>query len=131
MKLMAALAVVGFAISLVGCASVGPVTTVTVPDVKSVTGTWKGVVYRSGVEPDYVTVTIKEDGSYEAVSAHRSGTSRGAGKIAIKDGHLVIESEKGHGVGTLSRNPGGDLVMDVQATLSDNSTLTARLWPSR
>ena len=121
MKLMAALAVVGFAISLVGCASVGPVTPVTVPDVKSVTG----------VEPDYVTVTIKEDGSYEAVSAQRSGTSRGTGKIVIKDGHLVIESEKGHGVGTLSRNPGGDLVMDVQATLSDNSTLTAKLWPSR
>jgi hypothetical protein len=34
-------------------------------------------------------------------------------------------------VGTLLRNPAGDLVMNVDATLSDNSTLSAKLWPSR
>jgi hypothetical protein len=49
----------------------------------------------------------------------------------IRDGRLIIEGEKGHGVGTLLRNPGGDLVMNVDAVLSDNSTLTAKLWPSR
>jgi len=123
--------VVGFVISLTACAKVGPVTQVTVPDVKSVTGTWKGLVYRSGVEAERITLTIHEDGSYDIVSAQRPGTSSGKGKLAIADGRLLFEGERGRGVGTLLRNPGGDLVMNVDATLSDNSTLTAKLFPSR
>ena len=123
--------VVGFVISLTGCAKVGPVTQVTVPDVKSVTGTWKGLVYRSGVEAERITLTIHEDGSYDIVSAERPGTSSGKGKLVIADGRLLFEGERGRGVGTLLRNPGGDLVMNVDATLSDNSTLTAKLFPSR
>lgn len=122
--------VVGFVISLTGCAKVGPVTQVTVPDVKSVTGTWKGLVYRSGVEAVQITLTIHEDGSYDIVSAERPGTSSGKGKLVIADGRLLFEGERGRGVGTLLRNPGGDLVMNVDATLSDNSTLTAKLFPS-
>jgi len=122
--------VVGLVISLASCAKVGPVTQVTVPDVKSVTGTWKGLVYRSGVEPDRVTLTIREDGSYDLVSDQRPGTSAGRGKLVIADGRLLFEGERGRGVGTLLRNPGGDLVMNVDATLSDNSVLTAKLFPS-
>jgi len=33
-------------------------------------------------------------------------------------------------VGTLLRNPAGDLVMSIDATLSDNTTVSAKLWPS-
>ena len=51
--------IVGFAASLIGCASAGPITPVEVSDVKSVAGTWKGTVYRSGFAPDYVTLTIR------------------------------------------------------------------------
>jgi hypothetical protein len=123
--------VVGFAASLVGCASFGPVTPVAVSDVKSVAGTWKGVVYLSGSEPDYVTLTIREDGSYDVVSREPIGTSRGKGQIVISHGRLIMQGEKGRGVGTLLRNPSGDLTMNIQATLSDNSILTAELWPSR
>jgi hypothetical protein len=123
--------IVGFAASLVGCASAGPITPVAVSDVKSVAGTWKGTVYQSGSEPEYVTLTIREDGSYDVVSAQTIGASRGRGKIVISEGRILFEGEKGHGVGTLLRNPAGDLVMSVDATLSDNSILTAKLWPSR
>jgi hypothetical protein len=123
--------IVGFAASLLGCASAGPVTPVAVSDVKSVAGTWKGTVYQSGVAPDYITLTIREDGSYDLVSAQTTGTSRGKGKIVISEGRLLFEGEKGRGVGTLLRNPAGDLVMSVDATLSDNSVLTAKLWPGR
>src|SRR5438093_847952 len=105
--------VVGLVASLAGCAKVGPVTQVTVPDIKSVTGTWKGTVYRADSEADYVTLTIQEDGSYDLMSAQRGGTSRGKGKIVVSDGRLLIQGEKGHGVGTLLRNPAGDLVMNV------------------
>jgi len=107
------------------------VTQVSVPDIKSVTGTWKGIVYRSGGEPENITLTIREDGTYDIVSADKVGASRGSGKIVISDGRLVIEGERGRGVGTLARNGGGDLVMNVDATLNDNSTLSAKLWPSR
>jgi len=123
--------IVGFAASLLGCASAGPVTPVAVSDVKSVAGTWKGTVYQSGVAPDYITLTIREDGSYDVVSAQTTATTRGKGKIVISEGRLLFEGEKGRGVGTLLRNPAGDLVMSVDATLSDNSVLTAKLWPGR
>jgi hypothetical protein len=124
--------IVGFAASLIGCASAGPVTQVAVSDVKSVAGTWKGIVYRSGSEPVQVVLTIREDGSYEVVSAQTIGTSsRGKGKIVISEGRLLIEGERGRGVGTLLKNPAGDFVMDIEATMSDNSILTAKLWPSR
>lgn len=121
--------VVGFAATLAGCASLGPVTPVSVSDIKAVVGTWKGVVYRSSeFEPEYVTLTIRADGSYDVVSAQEPiGVSRGRGKIVISEGRLIIEGEKGHGVGTLLRDPAGNLMMEVHATMSDNSTLSAKL----
>jgi len=128
---LTAIVIVGFAASLIGCASAGPVAPVAVSDVKSVVGTWKGIVYGSGSEPEQIVLTIREDGSYDIVSAQTVGTSRGKGKIVTRDGRLQFEGERGRGVGTLLKNPAGDLVMNVEATLSDNSILTAKLWPSR
>jgi hypothetical protein len=123
--------IVGFAASLVGSASFGPITPVAVSDIKSVAGTWKGTVYKSGSEPEYVTLTIREDGSYDVVSAQMIGGSRGKGKIVISEGRLLFEGEKGRGAGTVLSNPGGERIMNIEATLSDNSILTAKLWPSR
>ena len=128
---LTAAVVVAFAASLLGCASYGPATHVAVPDVKFVTGTWKGTVYRSGFEPESVALAIHDDGSYDVVLAGSSGTSRGRGKIVISDGRLLVEGEKGRGAGTVLRNPAGDLVLNVDMILNDNSTLTAKLWPSR
>jgi hypothetical protein len=126
---LTATVIVGFAASLIGCASAGPVTPVAVSDIKSVAGTWKGIVYQSGSEPDQVVLTIREDGTYDVVSAQPRGTSRGKGKIVVSDGRLLMEGEKGRGLGTVLKNPAGDLVLNVEATLSDNSILTAKLWP--
>jgi hypothetical protein len=122
---------VGFAASLVGCASAGPLTPVAVDDVKSVAGTWKGMVYRSGLEPDYVTLTIQEDGSYDLVDRRTIGASLGKGTIVTSQGRLIMQGEKGRGVGTLLSSPGGGRVMNVEATLSDHSTLSAELSPGR
>ena len=49
-------------------------------------GTWEGVVYLSGSEPDYVKLTIREDGSYDVASRKTIGASRGKGQIVIKGG---------------------------------------------
>ena len=120
---------VGFVATLVGCASLGPVTPIAVSDIKTVAGTWKGVVYRRSVfEPDNVTLMIREDGSYDVVSAQEPiGVSRGKGKIVIDEGRLIFEGENGRGVGTVLRDPAGNLIMEVHATMSDNSTLSAKL----
>jgi hypothetical protein len=123
--------VVGFTALLVGCASLGGLTPVHVSEVKSVAGTWKGVVYESGSEPDYITLTIQEDGSYEVVSRQTIGASRGKGQIVIREGRLILQGQKGRGVGTLLSSADGNRVMRIEATLSDNSILTAELGPSR
>jgi hypothetical protein len=123
--------IVGLAVSLMGCASAGAISPVAVSDVKSVAGTWKGTIYRSGFEPDHVALTIREDGTYDVVSTRPIGTSRGKGLVVVSEGRLLFEGERGRGVGTLLRSRGGDLVMKVDATLSDNSTLSAELVPSR
>ena len=123
--------VVGFAALLVGCASFGPLRPVQVSDVKSVAGTWEGTVYQSGSEPDHVKLTIREDGSYDVASLKTIGASRGKGQIVIREGRLILQGQKGRGVGTLLSSAGGDRVMRIEATLSDNSTLTAELGPSR
>jgi hypothetical protein len=127
---LTATVVVASAASLLGCASYGPATRVAVSDVKSVTGTWKGTVYRSGFEPESVALAIHDDGSYDVVLAGSIGTSRGRGKILVSGGRLLVEGEKGRGAGTLLRNLAGDLVLNVDMILNDNSTLTAKLWPS-
>jgi hypothetical protein len=88
-------------------------------------------VYRSGFEPESVALAIHDDGSYDVVLTGSSGTSRGRGNILVSDGRLLVEGEKGRGAGTLLRSPAGDLVMNVDMILNDNSTLTAKLWPSR
>ena len=123
--------VVGFTALLVGCASLRPLTPVPVSEVKSVAGTWKGVVYESGSEPTNITLTIQEDGSYEVVSSRTIGASRGKGQIVIRDSRLILQGQKGRGVGTLLSSGDGGRVMRIEATLSDNSILTAELWPSR
>ena len=121
--------VVGFAVTLVGCASFGPITPVAVSDIKEVTGIWKGIVYtKSESEPNYVTLTIREDGSYDVQSTQELvGSTRGRGKIKVSEGRLIIEGDRGHGVGRVLRDSAGSLTMEVDATLSDNSTLSAKL----
>src|SRR5690349_9027229 len=130
-SVLAVSVIVGFAVSLVGCASIGPVTPVAVSDVKSLSGTWEGTVYLPGSERDDVTLTIRDDGSYDVLSKRGLGVSTGRGHILISDGRLVIEGERGRGVGTVLRNRAGDVVMKVDMTLSDNSNLSAQLWRTR
>jgi hypothetical protein len=129
--ILAVTVIVGLSVSLAGCVSLGPVRSVAVSDVQSVSGTWKGIVYLTGSERHDVTVTIGDDGSYDAVSVKQLGVSRGKGHIVIRDGRLIIESEKGRGLGTVLRNSAGDVVMKIQMTLSDNSDVSAELARAR
>ena len=130
-SILAVTVLVGLWVSLDGCATIGPVTPVAVADVKSVRGTWEGIVYLPGSERNDVTLTIRDDGSFAVVSKKILGASRGKGHIVISDGRLVFEGERGlRGVGAVLRNPAGDVLMKIEGTLADNSTLSAELWPT-
>jgi hypothetical protein len=120
----------GFAATLGGCATAGG--PVAVSDLKTVTGTWEGIVYpNSELDPYRVTLTIRDDGTYDVVSAPRQtlGTSRGKGTIVIRDGRLILEGQRGRGVARVLKDRDDNLRMIVDATLSDNSTLTVYLSP--
>jgi hypothetical protein len=130
-SVLAVSVIVGLSVSLVGCANLGPVTPVAVANVTSVSGTWEGIVYLPGSERDEVTLTIRDDGSFDVVSKKILGASRGTGHIVISDGRLLLEGARGlRGVGEVLRNPAGDVLMKIEATLSDNSNLSADLWPT-
>ena len=130
-RILAVTVIVGSSLSLVGCASIGPVTPIAISDIKSLSGTWEGTVYLPGSERNDITVTIRDDGSYDAVSKKPVGVSRGKGRIVIIDGRLIIEGQRGRGAGTVLRNSAGDLLMKVEMTLSDNSHLSAELTRTR
>ena len=124
---------VGVAATLVGCAtSGGPIA---VSDIKTVTGIWQGIVYpNSELDPYRVTLTIRGDGTFEVVSVARQsiGISSGKGTVVIRDGRLIFESEKGgRGEARLLEDRAGNRTMMVDATLSDNSTLSAQLSHSK
>jgi hypothetical protein len=124
--------VVGLAASLVSCASIGPTTSVAVSDVKSLAGKWAGVVYAPGYDDGIkIDMTIREDGSYDVASRQRDPSSSGKGKIVLTDGRLIVEGQRGNGVATLQRGPGGLRILSIEMTLSDNSYLSAELSPSR
>jgi hypothetical protein len=128
---LAVIVIVGLSVSLAGCAGIGPVTPLPVSDIKSVSGTWEGTVYLPGSERDDVTLTIRDDGSYDVVSKTNLAVTSGKGHIVISDGCLVIEGERGRGAGRVVRNPAGHVLMKVEMTLSDNSNLWAELWRTR
>ena len=122
---------VGLWVLLVGCASIGPVRQVAVADIKSVSGTWEGIVYLPGSERDDITLTIQDDGSYEVVSNRGLASSSGRGRIQISKGRVLVEDERGRGAATVLQGPAGEVLIEVDITLSDNRNLSAKLWRRR
>ena len=90
-------------------------------------------MYRSSnVPPESVELTIREDGSFHIESRERIGASHGRGKIVIRDGRLILQGEDAsRGVGTLHASSEGSRVLYIEATLSDNSMVSAQLSPTR
>jgi hypothetical protein len=88
----------------------------------------------SELDPYRVTLTIRDDGTFEVVSVARQvvGTASGKGTVVIRDGRLFFESEKGgRGMARLLEDRAGNRTMMVDATLSDNSTVSAQLSPTK
>ena len=125
---LALVLLLGGQILVQGCSSIGPATPVAVTDVKSLSGTWAGIVYLPGSERDDVSLTVAEDGAYHVVSKVGLDVTTGNGRILVSDGRLVIEGDRGRGTGTVLRSPAGDIYIELEMTLSDNRNISAELW---
>jgi hypothetical protein len=131
------LRIVGLLVLLVhgGCAAAaagnaGGGTQIRVTDVKSIAGRWAGLSDLPGHRNDdqYIEVTLRDDGSYEATSARTIGLMDRQGRVQISDGRLLIHGSNGaSGTATLYSTAGEPTLL-VQMDGAKGGA-TARLRP--
>jgi hypothetical protein len=107
---------------LVGCTSQTPprsaAVMVPVTTVDSVTGTWTGLLEMAGSQDraDFVELTVDPSGAYRVTSARTIGLLDAGGKVAVGDGKLRLDGERGaRATATLyteSASPQRTLVVD-------------------
>jgi hypothetical protein len=119
-----------------GCASgtagaAGRGTQIPVTAVGSVVGRWAGLSDLPGHRNDdqYVEVTVRNDGTYEATSARTIGFMDARGRVRLSDGRLLIQGNDGaHGTATLY-SADGQRILLVEMVSAKAGNVTARLRP--
>jgi hypothetical protein len=119
-----------------GCASAaagvaGRGTQIPVTNVGSVVGRWVGLSDLPGHRNDdqYVEVTVRDDGTYEATSARTIGFMDARGRLQLSDGRLLIQGNDGaHGTATLY-SADGQRTLLVEMVSAKAGNVTARLRP--
>ncbi|HYM88701.1 MAG TPA: hypothetical protein VES92_06245 [Nitrospiraceae bacterium] len=121
----------------IGCAPVEPLppppsTPVSVSTFKSVMGKWAGILKTTPrlQRDDWVTFTIRDDGSYDFVSVRTIGIFRGQGTFTLIDGKLKAETEQGWTVATLYEE-GAQRLMKVDGATKDGVQYSADLTPTK
>lgn len=131
----AALLLVGLV--LTGCASApppAPATPVAITDFKMVAGTWAGVVRglagSRDDQGDWVEMHIGESGSYDFGAARTIGMLSGKGNLALRDGKLAVEGDRGQATLALFQREGKRLLR-VDGKLRSGTPLSGELTPAR
>ena len=121
----------------IGCAPVEPLppppsTPVSVSAFKSAAGKWAGILKATPrlKRDDWVTLTIRDDGSYDFVSVRTIGIFRGQGTFTLIDGKLKAETEQGWTVATLYEE-GAQRLMKVDGATKDGVQYSAELTPTK
>ena len=109
-----------------------PSTPVSVSTFKSVVGKWAGILKTTPrlKRDDWVTFTIRDDGSYDFVSVRTIGIFRGQGTFTLIDGKLKAETEQGWTVATLYEE-GARRLMKVDGATKDGVQYSADLAPTK
>jgi len=128
---------VGGVTGFIGCTPIEPLppppsTPVSVSSFKSAAGKWAGILKATPrlKGDDWVTFTIRDDGSYDFVSVRTIGILRGQGTFTLIDGTLSAETEQGWTVATLYEE-GGRRLMKVQGATKDGVQYSADLAPTK
>ena len=119
-----------------GCASVASDsasrgTPIPVTSVGTVAGRWAGLSELPGNrrEDNYVEVTLRDDGTYDATSARTIGFMDARGRVQLSDGRLLIQGNNGaRGTATLY-SAGGERTLLVEMQTPTAGSITARLRP--
>ena len=121
----------------IGCAPVEPLppppsTPVSVSAFKSAAGKWAGILKATPrlKRDDWVTLTIRDDGSYDFVSVRTIGIFQGQGTFTLIDGKLKGETERGSTIATLYEE-GGRRMLKVEWATKDGVQYSADLAPTK
>ena len=113
-----------------GASSRGSGGMIPITDFSTVSGTWAGVAFRDvGRQDDWVEITLKDDGTFQAVSARQIGVFSGNGKLTLSDGRLTATGPRGTAVLTLYDRQGRVLRVDFQDV--NGTGYTADLRPKK
>ena len=121
----------------IGCAPIEPLpppptTPVSVSAFKSAAGKWAGILKATPrlKRDDWVTLTIRDDGSYDFVSVRTIGIFQGQGTFTLIDGKLSAETERGSTIATLYEEDGRRMLRVEWAT-KDRVQYSADLAPTK
>jgi hypothetical protein len=118
-------------VSCAGTAGRGRATLVPVTDFRAVVGTWTGLVRQGTSAPDdWVELTIRADGTYEAASAPAIGAFKEVGTLRLDGGALRSSGPYGSGVYRLYYQ-GGARILIADYTSRDGATYSAELTIAR
>jgi hypothetical protein len=78
-----------------------------------------------------VTLTIRDDGSYDFMSVRTIGIFQGQGTCTLIDGKLKAESERGWAIATLYEEGGRRMLKVEGATTADGVQYSADLTPAK
>ena len=122
------------AVALVSCAGTtgrGRATLVPVTDFRTVAGTWTGLVRQGTSAPDdWVQLTIRADGAYEAASAPAIGAFKEVGTLRLDGGALRSSGPYGNAVYRLYYQ-GGARILIADYTSRDGTAYSAELTIAR
>ncbi|HET7874286.1 MAG TPA: hypothetical protein VFN71_02075 [Methylomirabilota bacterium] len=118
---------IAVAAAFAACAGVGPYATpawpvVPISDIKSVAGRWEGLIQREpgGERDDFIQVTIKDDGTYQAAAYRVIGALERTGKLSLQSGKLTASTDTGSATYTLYAG-GGRRILRVEGGTRDSS----------
>lgn len=133
---LARVAVLLVVLALAGCASSAPppppAAPIAITDYKMVAGKWAGLV--KGLagprddQGDWVEMNITESGAYDFGAARTIGMLTGKGNLALKDGKLAVEGERGQATMALLER-GGKKLLRVDGKLRSGTPLSGELTP--
>lgn len=101
---------------------------VPVSEIASVAGKWTGLVHGiRAVDDTLVEMTIRADGSYDAVTYKQIGMFRSQGRMELDDGLLKYSSARSRGTMSLVRRSDGTLALKLAGSLEPVGEVTAEL----
>lgn len=128
---------VGVFAGSLGCAPIEqlpppPSTPVSVSAFTQVAGNWAGILKATPRlrKDDWVTVTIRDDGSYQFKSVRTIGIMHGEGTFTLADGKLRSETERGWILATLYEE-GGRRMLKAEASTKEGTQYSADLGPTK